>query len=203
MVLSTDSLNPYTYIYAALMMIQVMHYIPFQQCPAQSVNQLKFVVDRPGWQKSFFQDMVDLEIFDPSVLALLDCIRFWFMSILRKELTYIANEWNRHQLSPNRNNAPSGRPDAMYFLHHLYGTTDHMISINTAETDEFIDITSAVTSDFSDESREFAETLMNENNMEMPHDASSAFELYLYRLSKIEKYSQTTLNVFDFASIKF
>ena len=77
----------------------------------------------------------------------------------------------------------------MYFLHHLYGTTDHMISINTAETDEFIDITSAVTSDFSDESREFAETLMNGNNMEMPHDASSAFELYLYRLSKIEKYS--------------
>ena len=78
----------------------------------------------------------------------------------------------------------------MYFLHHLYGTTDHMISINTAETDEFIDITSAVTSDFSDESREFAETLMNENNMEMPHDASSAFDLYLlYLLSKIEKYS--------------
>ena len=65
-----------------------------------------------------------------------------------------------------------------------------MISINTAETDKFIDITSAVTSDFSDESREFAETLMNENNMEMPHDASSAFDLYLlYLLSKIEKYS--------------
>ena len=26
----------------------------------------KFVVDRPGWWKSFFQDMVDLELFDPS-----------------------------------------------------------------------------------------------------------------------------------------
>ena len=61
----------------------------------------KFLVDRPGWWKSFFQDMVDLEIFDPSEPALLDCIRFCFMSILQKELTYIANEWNRHLLSPN------------------------------------------------------------------------------------------------------
>ena len=133
--------------------------------------------------------MVDLELFDPSEPALLDCIRFCFMSILQKELTYIANEWNRYLLSPNRNNRSSGTPDVMYFLPHLYGTTDHMISIDTAETDEFIDITSAVPSDFSDEFGEFAGTLMNENNMEMPHDASSAFDLYLYLLSKIEEYS--------------
>ena len=52
----------------------------------------KFVLDRPGWCKSFFKDMVDLEIFDPSEPALLDCIRFCFMSILQKELTYIAYE---------------------------------------------------------------------------------------------------------------
>ena len=77
-----------------------------------------------------------------------------------------------------------------------------MISIDTAETDEFIDITSAVPSDFSDEFGEFAGTLMNENNMEIPHDASSTFDLYLYLLSKIEEYSYTTFDVFDFVSIK-
>ena len=78
----------------------------------------------------------------------------------------------------------------MYFLPHLYGTTDHMISIDTTKTNEFIDITSAVPSDFSDdEFGEFAGTLMNENNMELSHDASSAFDLYLYLLSTIEEYS--------------
>ena len=77
-----------------------------------------------------------------------------------------------------------------------------MISIDNAATDEFINITSAVPSDFSDEFGEFAGTLTNENNMEMPHDASSAFDQYLYLLSKIEEYSQTTLDVFDFASMK-
>ena len=44
-----------------------------------------------------------------------------------------------------------------------------MISIDTAETDEFIDLTSAVPSDFSDEFGEFAQTLIIENDIEMPH----------------------------------
>ena len=83
--------------------------------------------------------MVDLEIFDPREITLLDCIRFCFMSIRRKELTDIASEWNRHLLSPNKNNTPSGRPDVMYFLLHLYGTTGHMISIDAVETEEVID----------------------------------------------------------------
>ena len=156
MVLSTDSLNPYTYNYEALMIIQVMHYIPFQQCPTQSDIQLKFVIDRPGWQKSFFQDMVDLEIFDPSVLTLLDCIRFWFMSILRQELKDTANEWNHHLLSPKRNNTASARPDVMNLLPPSlwnYGPQDQHWQYRYRR---IYCITSAVVpSDFSDEFGEF------------------------------------------------
>ena len=33
----------------------------------------------------------------------------------------------------------------MYLLPHLYGTADHMISINTAEINKFSDVTSAIT----------------------------------------------------------
>ena len=98
------------------------------------------------------------------------------MSILRKELADIVDERNRHLLLPNRNNKSSVRPDVMYFPPHHFETTDHRIIIDTAETDEFIDITSAATSNFSDEFAEFPETPpMNENNVEMPYDASSAF----------------------------
>ena len=78
-----------------------------------------------------------------------------------------------------------------------------MISINTAETDEFIDITNAVLFKFSDDFVELGETLMNENDMEMPHDASSALELHIYLLRKIEEYNYTILNVFNFVVIKF
>ena len=78
-----------------------------------------------------------------------------------------------------------------------------MISINTAETDEFIDITNAVLFKFSDDFVELGETLMNENDMEIPHDASSALELHIYLLRKIEEYNYTILNVFNFVVIKF
>ena len=84
---------------------------PVNQCVESYWS--KFVVDRPGRVKSFFQDMVDLKIFDTSEPDLLDCIRFRFMSILQKELADIANQWNYHLLSPNRNNTPSGRPDVV------------------------------------------------------------------------------------------
>ena len=110
----------------------------------------------------FFHIMTDLEKFDPSEPALLDFIRFCFMTILRKELTEITNEWNHYLLLSNKNNTSSGRSGVMYFLPHLHGTTDRTVSIDTAETDEFIDVTSAVFSDFSDEFGEFAETLMND-----------------------------------------
>ena len=36
---------------------------------------------------------------------------------------------------------------------------------------------------------------MKENNVEMTDDASSAFDIYLYLLSEVKEYSQTTLNV--------
>ena len=88
--------------------------------------------------------MVYLEKLDPSEPTLLVFARFYFMNILRKELTDIANEWNCHLLSSNRMGTTSARPDVMYFLPHLYGTTDHMISNDTAGTDKFIGITSAV-----------------------------------------------------------
>ena len=106
--------------------------------------------------------MVDLEIFDPSEPTLLNCTRLCFMSILRKELTDIANEWNPHLLSQKRKNTPSGRLDIMYFLPYFYETIDRVISIKTPKTDKFINITSAVLSQFSDELGEFVEILLNE-----------------------------------------
>ena len=109
--------------------------------------------------------MVDLEIFDLSEPDLLDCIRFCFMSILQR--TYRHCRWMA---------LPSSRPDVMYFLPHLYGTVYHMISIDTAETNEFIDFICTLPYDFSDKFREFPETAMNENNMEMADDAASAFK---------------------------
>ena len=118
----------------------------------------KIVVDTAGWQKSFFEDMIDLYIFDPSEPTLLCCIRFCFMTI-----------WLVLTLQKTTN---------LLILPVLYPLTSLMSLMG----------------------------LINENNMEynnMQLDASSAIDLHLYLLSKIEEYSQTTLDEFHFASIKF
>ena len=56
----------------------------------------KRIVDRSGWWKSFFQEMIDWKIFDVRATVLLGCIRFCFMSNLRQEVTDATNEWKQH-----------------------------------------------------------------------------------------------------------
>ena len=73
--------------------------------------------DRLGWWKSFFQDMIDLDIFNP---VHVNCIRYCLMNILREEMKRVATQWNQHILSKSQNGGPCGRPDAMNFLPHLY-----------------------------------------------------------------------------------
>ena len=159
-----------------------MNYIFFQQCLLQSINAQNslgqnFLQTELVIENHFFNDMVDLETFDPNEL---DCTGFWFICILRKEFIYIANGWNHHLPSPNRNNTTSGRPDVMHVLLHLYVIANHQISITTAEIGKLIDITSAVPFELSDECDEFTETLVNKNNLEVLHIASSAFDLYFF-----------------------
>ena len=48
--------------------------------------------DSPGWWKSFFQDTVDLRVYDPTDHVQVECLRYCFMGIVRKELNLIAVE---------------------------------------------------------------------------------------------------------------
>ena len=40
--------------------------------------------------------MVDLELFNPASHVLVDCLKFCFIGVLRKELKEIAEGWNEH-----------------------------------------------------------------------------------------------------------
>lgn len=52
----------------------------------------KLKQDRVGWWQRFFKDMIDLEILDPSNPVVLDCVRFCFMHLIRKELLDVSQE---------------------------------------------------------------------------------------------------------------
>ena len=51
--------------------------------------------------------MVDLELFNPASPVLVDCLKFCFIGVLRKELKEMAEEWNEHIISKSSNGGSS------------------------------------------------------------------------------------------------
>ena len=146
--------------------------------------------DRPGWWKSFFQDMVDLELYDPSDLAQADCLRYCFMHILKNELYTVAVEWNHHIISKSINGGPNGRPDTMFFLPHLYNTDSFLENVDLQEVEAIYPHVTDSPRDFSDEFQEFAEFVLQGNDHDdMPSDVASGLDLFLYLKERITDFS--------------
>ena len=100
--------------------------------------------DRIGWWQDFFRDMVDLELFNPASRVLVDCLKFCFIGVLRKELKEMAEEWNEHIISKSSNGGPSGRPDTMYFLPHLFDCQDYSDPLEDDDMRDFTRLFSGV-----------------------------------------------------------
>ena len=82
--------------------------------------------------------MVDLELFNLASRVLVDCLKFCFIGVLRKELKEMAEEWSEHIISKSSNGGPSSRPDTMYFLHHLFDCKDYSDPLEDDDIDEFL-----------------------------------------------------------------
>ena len=104
----------------------------------------KLQQDRIDWLQDFFRNMVDLELFNPASRVLVDCLKFCFVGVLRKELKKMAEEWNEHIISKISNGGPSGRPDTMYFLPHLFDCQDYSDPLEDDDTRDFTRLFSGV-----------------------------------------------------------
>ena len=145
--------------------------------------------DRIGWWKDFFRDIVDLELFNPASRVLVDCLKFCFICVLRKELKEMAAKWNEHIISKSSNGGPSGRPVTMCFLPHLFDCQDYSDPLEDDDTDESLLAVEEIPPDYSAEFGEFAELIMAIEGLEMSVDVKSCLNLYLLLLEKIEEFS--------------
>ena len=105
---------------------------------------------------------------------------FYFIVVLRKELKEMAEEWNEHIISKSSNGGPSGRPDTMYFLPHLFDCQDYPLEDD--DTDEFLLVAEEIPPDYSAEFGEFAKLIMTIEELEMPVDVKSCLNLYFLLL---------------------
>ena len=149
------------------------------------------VKDGPGWWINFFKDLLYLGNFDDSDPAHVECIRFCFIHIIRKELDQVAELWNQHIISSSKfgkSSGPRGKTDSMYFLPHLYQTKDYKLEVELEEVEEFIDNATIRPPDFSQEFEEFASFVMGELGLEMPNNVKEGLDLYLQLIKEINKY---------------
>jgi hypothetical protein len=129
-------------------------------------------------------------LYDASGPIHVDCIRFCFMNILRKELHQVAELWNQHIISSSKfgnSSGPRGRPDCMYSLPHLYSTSDYKVDIDQHEVDQFIDNTTMALDDYSTDFKEFASIIMDEYQLHQINNAREGFDLYIKRIKEVEK----------------
>ncbi|XP_062600142.1 uncharacterized protein LOC134261754 [Saccostrea cucullata] len=57
-------------------------------------------------------------------------LQFCFMQTIQDEINEVVEIWNTHRIRPYRNQiSPSGRPNIMYNLPHLYGAQSHLCRV--------------------------------------------------------------------------
>ena len=133
--------------------------------------------------------MVDLELFNPASRVLVDCLKFCFIGVLRKEPKEMAKEWNDHIISRSSNGGPSGRHDTMYFLPHIFDCQDYSDPLEDDDIDELLPAVEEIPPNYSAVFGESAEIIMTKEGFEMPVHVKSCLNLYLLLHEKIEKFS--------------
>ena len=77
--------------------------------------------------------MVDLGVYYQTDHVQVECLRYCFVGIVRKELNSIAVEQNQYINSRSVNGGPSGRPNTMYFLPLLYDAKNYLENVDLTE----------------------------------------------------------------------
>ncbi|KAK2548520.1 hypothetical protein P5673_031305 [Acropora cervicornis] len=140
------------------------------------------------WWINFFQDLKDQGLYNETDLFQVECLLFCFMPVLQDELRRVVQEWNLHKIRPSSNeSSPPGRPETLYFLPELTGTSSYLNNIKAIDIDVAEDVCcESPDTDVPDTFAELAQIIMDEKGLEMPSSPQSALNLYLELLSSIE-----------------
>ena len=98
----------------------------------------QFHKDRVLWWRNLFFELSSLGFIDSSMPVFLECLRFCFMHLLRKELDEFTDRWNSHLLAKRKGSKlPRRRPNALYYLPELYNAVSCRKSVAANDLDDF------------------------------------------------------------------
>ena len=109
--------------------------------------------------------------------------------VLRKECKEITEEWNEHIITKSSNGGPSGRPDTMYFLLHIFHCQDYSDPLENDDIDELVPAVEDIPPNYSAEFGESAEIIVTKEGIDMPVDVKIYLNLYFRLLEKMGEFS--------------
>ena len=82
------------------------------------------------WWINFFKDLRDCGLYHDDYLAT-ECLRIFFLPILRQELYLVAELWNTHNIQrQKRLDIEGGKPDVMFFTPEIDGTHNYLMNVD-------------------------------------------------------------------------
>ena len=116
-----------------------------------------------------------------------ECLKFCFIPLIQGELDRVTLHWNLHKIRPSSNEeSPSGRPDVLYFLPELSGSSSRGHDINMDDIEDIQDILNIHVHRLSLRSADFAELaslIMDDERLSMPETVEEALDLYTLLVS--------------------
>ncbi|CAH3115492.1 unnamed protein product [Porites lobata] len=86
------------------------------------------------WWINFFKDLRDSGDFKDYNQVHIECLRFCFMRVIQAELDRVAQHWNLHRIRSQHNvESPPGRPDTLFFLPELEGTSSYLHPVSESD----------------------------------------------------------------------
>lgn len=140
------------------------------------------------WWIGFFKDMRDAGLYTDNDPVQVECLKFSFMPVLRKELHRVAVLWNLHRIRPSTNaESPNGRPDMLYFVPEITGGEDlkEHVDLDYVDLAEELYCYRSPDSGCVDEFSQLATIIMQEQNLEIAETAEEAVVLYSTLLESI------------------
>ena len=147
-----------------------------------------FKKSRSSWWMTYFKDLIDEGIYDPTINHQKMCLYFTFSGLLQQDLDEIKNMWNNHCIRSSREaECPGGKPDVLYYTPSYSGGTECKFRLN--HTDPELVKQNIEYSEFpgyTQELREQLGTVMVEQNINFPDNYVKARELHLKLIEETE-----------------
>lgn len=141
-----------------------------------------------NWWRRYFRQLKNQGLFDDSNPLHVECLRFCYMPLLKKELALVLQQWNLHKIRPSTNEySPHGRPDTIYFIPEAFDSRSYLHQVCDLDLKVAEDVCCNVSEDrFAKTFSELAHLIATEKHLQLPsQDVQHAESLYIDLLAAI------------------